>query len=37
MKNYAERMPFYEQAQLTFKGENCDVEALANVIAMTGA
>ena len=31
-KNYAERMPIYEQAQLTFKGENCDVEALATLI-----
>ena len=31
-KNYAERLPFYEQAQLTFKGENCDVEALATLI-----
>lgn len=30
--NYAERLPFYEQAQLTFKGENCDVEALATLI-----
>lgn len=32
MKNYAERLPFYEQAQLTFKGENCDVAALATLI-----
>ena len=32
IKNYAERMPFYEQAQLTFKGENCDVETLATLI-----
>ena len=31
-KNYAERLPFYEQAQLTFKGENCDVDALATLI-----
>lgn len=31
-KNYTERLPFYEQAQLTFKGENCDVEALATLI-----
>ena len=31
-KNYAERMPIYEQAQLTFKGENCDVETLATLI-----
>lgn len=27
-KNYAERMPFYEQAQLIFKGEDCDIDAL---------
>ena len=27
-KNYAERMPFYEQAQLVFKGEDCDLDAL---------
>ncbi len=32
MKNYAERLPFYEQAQLTFKGEDCDVEQLATLI-----
>ena len=32
MKNYAERLPFYEQAQLTFKGENCDVETLATLL-----
>lgn len=32
MKNYAERLPYYEQAQLTFKGENCDVEELATLI-----
>lgn len=31
-KNYAARMPFYEQAQLTFKGEDCDVDALAEAI-----
>lgn len=30
--NYTERLPFYEQAQLTFKGENCDVETLATLI-----
>ena len=30
--NYAERLPFYEQAQLIFKGENCDVETLATLI-----
>lgn len=30
--NYAERLPFYEQAQLVFKGENCDVDALATLI-----
>lgn len=32
MKNYAERLPYYEQAQLTFKGEGCDVEQLATLI-----
>jgi shikimate kinase len=32
MKNYAERLPYYEQAQLTFKGEDCDVEQLATLI-----
>ena len=32
MKNYAERLPFYEQAQLTFKGEDCDVEQLTTLI-----
>ena len=31
-KNYAERLPFYEQAQLTFKGEDCDVDTLATLI-----
>ena len=31
-KNYTERMGFYEQAQLTVKGENLDLEALANAI-----
>lgn len=31
-KNYSERLPFYEQAQLTFKGENCDIEQLATLI-----
>ena len=30
--NYVARMPFYEQARLTVKGENLDVEALANAI-----
>lgn len=30
--NYTERLPFYEQAQLTFKGENCDVDTLATLI-----
>ena len=25
---YAQRMPFYEKAQLTFKAEDCDIEAL---------
>lgn len=28
-KNYDERLPFYEQAQLTVKGEDCDIQALA--------
>lgn len=32
MKNYTERLPFYEQAQLTFKGENLDIEALAKTL-----
>ena len=31
-RNYAERLSFYEQAQLVFKGENCDVDALATLI-----
>ena len=31
-KNYTDRMGFYEQAQLTVKGENLDVEALAQAI-----
>lgn len=31
-KNYAERMPFYEKAQLTFKGEDCDLDALTALI-----
>lgn len=31
-KNYAERMPFYEKAQLTFKGEDLDIEALMAAI-----
>lgn len=30
--NYAERMPFYEKAQLTFKGEDLDIEALMALI-----
>ena len=29
---YAERMPLYEQAQLTFKGEDCDLDALTALI-----
>ena len=32
VKNYAERLPFYQQAQLVFKGEDCDVETLATLI-----
>lgn len=31
-KNYAERLPYYEQAQLTFKGENCNIEELLTLI-----
>ena len=31
-KNYDERLPFYEQAQLTFKGENLDIDALAEAL-----
>lgn len=32
MKNYEERLPFYEKARLTFKGENCDVAQLATLL-----
>ncbi len=32
LQNYTERMPFYEQAQLTVKGENLDLDALVNAI-----
>ena len=31
-KSYAERMAYYEQAQLTFKGEDCNIEDLATEI-----
>lgn len=31
-ENYEERMPFYEKAQLTFKGENLDLEGLISLI-----
>lgn len=31
-KNYAERMPFYEKAMLTVKGEDLDIEALAAAV-----
>ena len=31
-KNYAERMPFYEKAMLTVKGEDFDTEALATAV-----
>ena len=35
-KNYAERMPFYEKAMLTAKGEDLDIEAWATaVMALT--
>ena len=34
-KNYAERMPFYEKAQLVFKGEDCDLDALTALIPTT--
>ena len=30
--NYVARMPYYEQARLTVKGENLDIEALAQAI-----
>ena len=30
--NYVERMPFYEQATLTVKGENLDITALAETL-----
>ena len=31
-KNYAERLPFYEQAKLVYKGENLDVDRLAELL-----
>lgn len=31
-KNYTERLPFYEQAQLTVKAEDLDIDALAEKI-----
>lgn len=31
-QNYAERMPFYEKAMLTVKGENLDMEALTTAV-----
>ena len=31
-QNYAERLPFYEQAQLTVKGEDLDLESLVEKI-----
>lgn len=31
-KHYAARMPFYEQAHYTVKGENCDIDALVKLI-----
>lgn len=32
LQNYAERLPFYEQAKLTVKGENLDVDGLVTLI-----
>ncbi len=32
LRNYAERLPFYEQAQLTVKGEDLDIEELVTLI-----
>lgn len=34
-QNYAERLPFYEQARLTVKSENLDIDGLAAIIAST--
>ena len=31
-KNYAERLPYYEMAQFTFKGEDCDLDVLTALI-----
>lgn len=32
-QNYAERLPFYEQAQMTVKSENLDIDALATALS----
>lgn len=32
LRNYAERLPFYEQAQLTVKGEDLDIDELVTLI-----
>lgn len=31
-KNYAERMPFYEQAKLVYKAENLDIDSLISAM-----
>lgn len=34
-QQYEQRLPFYTQAQMTFKAENCDVEGIANTLIDT--
>ena len=35
-KTYTERLPFYEKAQLVFKGENCDIDAIVESLQGLG-
>lgn len=32
-QQYEQRLPFYTQAQMTFKAENCDIEGIANALS----
>ena len=34
-QQYEQRLPFYTQAQMTFKAENCDIEGMAETISDT--
>ena len=36
-KTYTDRLPFYEKAQLVFKGEDCDLEAIVRAVRGVGS